>query len=343
MDKTQVLNEIIEYIESHITEDIDFSSLAKIACCSVYDVNRMFLLIADISISEYIRKRRMTLAAFDLKYGGAAVTDTALKYRYDSPVSFTRAFTKFHGVTPSAMKHYNSNPVVFPKLIFQITVKEEVTPMRKDRITVGDKEYEAAYFGEADMSQWSDTFSKREYWRLENAYGDFRDKIHANHVLPYNNYPPVDIKVGQVFAIDYHRKDDRPIERKYYIADGTVWNDLPSTVEVTDPIEPLCTEALTVAGKEYIASYFGEVDISFWSDKYSKREFWRLDDIGNEFDSFKKGNDVLPYNNYPPIEIENGDVFVIRYTEKDGSVSTRYYIADGTVWNGMPSTREVLL
>ena len=90
------LNLVIEYIESHLADEIEQDEIAKIACCSYYEVGRMFSLIADISISDYIRKRRLTLAGAELKNDNAKVIDVALKYGYDSPVSFARAFQAFH-------------------------------------------------------------------------------------------------------------------------------------------------------------------------------------------------------------------------------------------------------
>ena len=100
--------------------------------------------------------------------------------------------------------------------------------IRKDVLTVGGKDYEAAYFGESDMSGWSDYASKRAYWRLENPGDDFKNCRKDSEVLPYNNYPPIAIEVGQVFVIDYHKKEGG-IDRRVYLADGTVWQGLDST------------------------------------------------------------------------------------------------------------------
>ena len=98
---TEKLNLVIDYIECHLMEDIDSKRIEQIACCSYYDIGRIFSLIADINISDYIRKRRLTLAGAELKSGNAKVIDIALKYGYKSPVSFARAFQCFHGFNPS--------------------------------------------------------------------------------------------------------------------------------------------------------------------------------------------------------------------------------------------------
>ena len=340
---TEKLNLVIDYIEKNLTEEIDQAQIAKISCCSYYDVSRMFSLIANIGISDYIRRRRLTLAGAELKYHGARVTDVALKYQYDSPVSFARAFQAFHGFNPSVAYKTEAALKVYPRLIYQICVKEVYDVIKKDRMMVNGHEYEAGYMGEADMSSWSEEFCKRKYWRLENAYDRLKDKPRLDQVLPYNNYPPINIEMGQIFVIDHYRPNGTVV-RKYYISDGTVWKDMPCTREfILDYMQPIRIDKISVCGKEYEASYFGEQDMSDWSDYATKREFWRLENIGDGFERCEKGFDVLPYNNYPPIKIEIGQVFVIDYHTKKETIDRRYYISDGTVWQDMPSTRRLVI
>ena len=224
------LNAVIDYVEKHITEKLDLNHLANIACSSLHDFQRMFIFIAEMSIVEYIRKRRLTLAGLDLQYNNAKVIDAALKYGYESPVSFARAFQAFHEVTPSEAKKSDVSLKMFPRLIFQINVKEVPQMIRTDKITVNGKEYEASYFGEQDMSSWSELFTKREFWRLENAYDDFKDKpapTDGDTVCPYNNYP-MNIEIGQVFLMALTKKDGSVINW-YYRSDGVVWQNMTST------------------------------------------------------------------------------------------------------------------
>ena len=225
---TERLNDVIDYIESHLTDKIEPEAIARVACCSYYDVGRMFSLVAGLSITDYIRNRRLALAGEELKVKGTRVIDVALKYQYDSPVSFSRAFQKFHGFSPSLAYKDCAILQPFPRLVYQIRVKEVQDMIRKDVLCVGGKEYEAAYYGERDMSGWSDYAHKREYWRLENVGDDFKNCPKDSEVLPYNNYPPIAIEVGQVFVIDYHKKEGG-IDRRVYLADGTVWQGLDST------------------------------------------------------------------------------------------------------------------
>ena len=222
------LNLVIDYIERHLTEDIDPKRMEEIACCSYYDLGRIFSLIADINISDYIRKRRLTLAGAELKDDNAKVIVVALKYGYDSPISFARAFQAFHGFNPSLANKSEMVLKVFPRSVFQICVKSVMDAIRKDKLIINGKEYEASYFGEQDMSEWSEYATKREFWRLESVKGPFENSEMRNDVLPYNNYPSINIEIGQVFVVYYHTREET-VDRIYYVADGTVWRDMPST------------------------------------------------------------------------------------------------------------------
>lgn len=115
-------NRSIGYIEEHLTEEIDCGALARLACCSAYHYQRMFAYMAGVPLSEYIRRRRMSLAAVDLQ-AGERVVDTALKYGYQSPTAFNRAFQAVHGLPPSVVRQSGAAVKSFPPLRFIFTVK----------------------------------------------------------------------------------------------------------------------------------------------------------------------------------------------------------------------------
>lgn len=120
------LNQSISYIEDNLAGEIDIEKAAKIACCSSFHFQRMFSYIASVSLAEYIRRRRMTLAAFELQNRDIKVIDMALKYGYDSPTSFTRAFQNVHGVPPSLAKGEGIVLKAHPRMTFLISIKGEV-------------------------------------------------------------------------------------------------------------------------------------------------------------------------------------------------------------------------
>lgn len=102
MEWIERLNNAMYYIEEHLSDNIDYEQVSKVACCSAYHFQRMFSYMADVPLSEYIRRRRMTMAAVDLQNGKEKIVDIALKYGYDSPTAFNRAFQSVHGIAPVA-------------------------------------------------------------------------------------------------------------------------------------------------------------------------------------------------------------------------------------------------
>ena len=116
-------NEAVRYLEDHLTEETDYKALGRIACCSSYHFQRMFAYMAGVPLSEYIRRRRMSLAAADLLGRDMKIVDVAAKYGYSSPTAFNRAFQSVHGIAPSAVKNGGVSVKSFPPVTFKITVK----------------------------------------------------------------------------------------------------------------------------------------------------------------------------------------------------------------------------
>ena len=116
------LSNAIEYIENNLDKDISIDAAAQIACCSTYYFQRVFTYVAGISLSEYIRRRRMSQAAFELQKTDKKVLDIALKYGYSSPTAFNRAFQSVHGITPVAAKKIGSVLNSYPPIKFSVKV-----------------------------------------------------------------------------------------------------------------------------------------------------------------------------------------------------------------------------
>jgi AraC family transcriptional regulator len=123
MDTLTSMNKALAYIEENLSEDIDYRELSRIACCSEYHFKRMFSFLSGISLSEYIRRRRLTLAALDLKDSSLRVIDVAIKYGYSSADSFSRAFYSVHGILPSDARSENTQLKAYPKMTFQLSIK----------------------------------------------------------------------------------------------------------------------------------------------------------------------------------------------------------------------------
>lgn len=117
------MNSAIDYIETNICNSVDFTEISKIMCQSAVSFQRTFSIVTDVSINEYIRRRRLTLAAFELQNSKEKVIDIAMKFGYESPEAFTRAFKEIHGVSPTAARQKGVHLKSFPRLTFLLTVK----------------------------------------------------------------------------------------------------------------------------------------------------------------------------------------------------------------------------
>lgn len=122
MDLITELNLAIEYMEENLMDQMALEEVANVTSYSHYHFQRIFNYITGIPLSEYIRRRRLSLAVFDLQ-SGEKVIDVAMKYGYNSADSFTRAFAKQNGVTPNQIKKEAVNFNIYPPMTFQLTVK----------------------------------------------------------------------------------------------------------------------------------------------------------------------------------------------------------------------------
>lgn len=108
----------IDYIEDHITEELDYEEIARTGFSSSYHFQRVFSILCGYTLGEYIRSRRMELAADKIR-----VIDAAVKYRYESPDSFAKAFARFHGITPSAAREPGARLRSFTRLSIRISLE----------------------------------------------------------------------------------------------------------------------------------------------------------------------------------------------------------------------------
>lgn len=143
MDWTIVMENITNYVEQHLQRDdpkMDEKTIAKMAHCSFGFFQKVFSYLNDISFSDYIRYRKLTLAGYDLKATSARVIDISYQYGYDSVTSFTKAFQKFHGVTPSVGRQPACPLKIYPR--FSIATKTNfswfITPKETLRL-IGKK------------------------------------------------------------------------------------------------------------------------------------------------------------------------------------------------------------
>jgi AraC family transcriptional regulator len=170
------LNRAMVYIEAHIDDDLAVADVSSVTVYSPYHFGRLFYYITGMPLSEYIRKRKLSLAAAALQNSSVKVVDLAIMYGYDSADSFTRAFVKQHGVTPSNARKSGANLTLFPTLAFQIKIKggqamnwrieerEAFEVFGVERVFRSDEQNKVPDF-------WTEIQKSGEYGRLYQAAG----------------------------------------------------------------------------------------------------------------------------------------------------------------------------
>lgn len=123
MNWLKTLNESLDYIENNITEEINCEDVAIKAYSSYHHYLRLFNILSGIPLSEYIRNRRLTLAATDLIASNDKIIDIALKYQYKTPEAFSKAFKRFHGISPSEARRSSAKIRNFSKMSFQLNIR----------------------------------------------------------------------------------------------------------------------------------------------------------------------------------------------------------------------------
>ncbi len=200
MSWLEKMNSVIDYIEENLDNEIDTYKIAEISCYSVTTFQRMFSIICDMSLSEYIRHRRLTLAAFELQNSNIKIVDLAAKYKYESPEAFTRAFNLLHGVSPSVARQNGTLLKAYPRLSFQLTLKGDVAMNYR----IEQKEGFSVYgieriISTKDGANWNEV---PNFW-LENLSNGMVDKL-----MQSTNLPVPDEGLNLINAIDCYRTID---------------------------------------------------------------------------------------------------------------------------------------
>jgi len=123
MDWQERMNRAITWIEAHLTQEIEWEDAAREAACSLFHFLRMFEVITGLTAGDYVRRRRLSLAAMELASDDAKIIDLALRYGYESPDAFTKAFRKLFGCTPTEARRPGVRLRSYPPITFSITLK----------------------------------------------------------------------------------------------------------------------------------------------------------------------------------------------------------------------------
>ncbi len=168
------LNEMISYLEQNLEQPISYSKLAQFLGVNEYTMQSLFSLLCNISISDYIRKRRLSEAGFHLLKSDTKIIDLAIQYQYENPTSFSRAFEKFHGIKPSQVKNNPEKLKLYPKLHFDETIitqneKFEYSILKLDELVLYGRGFKTTH---KTISKEVPIFFKEMYQKYTTQYGE---------------------------------------------------------------------------------------------------------------------------------------------------------------------------
>lgn len=247
-----MLRQAINYVEENLQSDIEIEDVARAAMSSKYHFQRMFHVLTGFTVTEYIRNRRLTLAAEELAGTDSKVIDIALKYGYESPEAFAKAFQRIHGVTPLTAKKKNVKLKAFPRISFQIQIKGE-TEMNyriveekafkvigKEFIIKKDAFSEIPVFVEeiwknGTTARINESVGRESDALLNGYYYDFREDGTRHYlfgtILPDGSAVPLEFKLLAIPVQTYAVFDSRervPESEELGLEVQTVWNRIYS-------------------------------------------------------------------------------------------------------------------
>ncbi|MBY9077358.1 AraC family transcriptional regulator [Paenibacillus sp. HN-1] len=122
MEWVDRMNHAIDYLEAHLCDDINPDEISRIMACPYSVFQRSFAPITGIQLSEYLRRRRLSCAAYDLQHTHQRILDIAVKYGYDSADAFAAAFKRMHGITPQEARRPEANLKFYARLTFTLMI-----------------------------------------------------------------------------------------------------------------------------------------------------------------------------------------------------------------------------
>lgn len=272
MDWQKCMNQALDYIENNLSCDIDYYVAAKIMNCSEWEFRRVFSFLAQIPLSEYIRRRRLSMAAADIKKG-EKIIDVAMRYGYESQTAFSRAFSRFHGIAPSLARDEEAVLKTFPRLSFKLILMEgNVMKKNSNHRTNIIGAGEVGYAISIDMDKNNIHKTNSSFWDTKGSevigttalpkYGSFvsEEKLHlfgdvsgkklleiccgTGHSLKYHG----DRKASELWGIDISEKQIEKA-REYLSMNGF------SAKLICSPMEEEC--GIPVDYFDYVYSVYG--------------------------------------------------------------------------------------
>lgn len=254
MDWLEKMNAALEYIEKHLDGEISYDQAAQIACCSTFYFQRLFSYVVGVSLSEYIRRRRMTQAAFELQRTKQKVMDIALKYGYTSPTSFHRAFQSVHGMTPTMARQSDCLLNAYPAIHFtvQVTGGQAISYRIEDRGAMRVVGYQYPISDNMEENHQLVPHIWKEFFHTDN----YHKLSQLNHCEPYRllgitMYQPQHI----YYMIAIESVDDIPDDMCEYEIPAHTWVTFENNGDFQEDVQSVfkrfITEWLPFSGYEF--------------------------------------------------------------------------------------------
>ncbi len=214
MNWAKIIENAIGYIEGNITEDLTVGRIAEEVNTSAFYFQRGFSMLCGYTVGEYVRMRRLSIAGEELLSSGVKVIDIAMKYGYDSPDSFTKAFTRFHGSTPTDVRRGGATLKSFAPLHIKLTLdggstmeyRIEKKPAFKVMGVAKTFSYENA---NAEVPQfWNEVFLQSEERPVMGMYGMCFDEEMAGNEFRYMIADAYDAGQAEVKKLDVHEIEE---------------------------------------------------------------------------------------------------------------------------------------
>ena len=263
MDWLTGMNNVIEHIEENLTEPIKYESLSRIVGCSVYEFSRIFSFMAGMSVSEYIRRRRLSQAVFDIQNGSEKIIDIALKYCYESPTTFTRAFKELHGTTPLSARKTSVTLKTYPVISFVLTIKG----VNEMKFRIEKKES----FQIMGLSGYVEEVSEG-LPPLWEKYLNVYDPIMWNKGDSFHSAP-----FWQVGACDFHSTDGKTKA----IIGAEYKGKKPSGIDITIETIPAATWAVFPINSVTGAKKYNEAYTRILTEWFPASQYKRNEDVQN--------------------------------------------------------------
>lgn len=271
MNWLEKFNDALDYIEDNLDKEIEQQKIADIAVCSIFHFSRVFSYVAGMPLSHYIRNRKMTAAGFELQSTEMKIIDIALKYGYDSPTAFNRAFKSVHGVAPSKARKKGVRLTAFPPISFTLQIKGDekmnytIETKEAFRIVGVSKHYEM------DMDK---NFAEvPKFWQKTAMLGKIPKIIKLNDTEPKGLLGVSTCMNGKDF--DYYiavaSNQEKPKKYSEYTVPECTWGIFECVGAMPEAIQNLqkriVTEWLPTSGYEYANA--PDIEVYFEGDQKS--------------------------------------------------------------------------